>query len=111
MKLKTTRKAIKENAAKVLAVSYCSLQYLFNYREPFAYSTRVEGWACDYYDIGGGVIVSTGYAPIGEHVSYDVCRKYEELAQDIIFNNSAYEDKRTALDDLIQEFRKEVAKQ
>ena len=108
MKYKTTRKEIKENYT-VLKVSYCGLQSLFNCIEPFAYSTRAEGWACDYYYIGDNIVVSTGYAPIGTPVNYETCRKYEKRAEEIISRIWNYEERRDALDALIEEFIKEVA--
>lgn len=109
MKFKVTRKAIKEDYSKVLCVSYCGLQSLLNCEEPFAYSTRAEGWACDYYDIGRGVVISTGYAPIGTPVNYETCRKYEQKAEKIISNTWDYEERKSALTRLIADFREEVA--
>ena len=39
------------------------------------------GWACDYYELNGShgsVIISTGYAPQGEHIGYELMQKYEK---------------------------------
>ena len=81
MKFRTTQKEIRTGYVHVLKVGYCELQYLLSYESPVAYTTRREGWGCDVYDIGNGNAISTGYAPFGDiTVSYDLCRKYEDLA-------------------------------
>ena len=76
MKLRTTKKQIKDQAHKLYAVGYCSIQYLLRYESPFAYSAGVYGWSCDYYNVNG-VILSTGYSSIGELVNYDLIKEYE----------------------------------
>ena len=63
MKYKVTKKEIKAYHNQILQVGYCDLQDLLRFSEPVAYSTRAEGWACDYYEIDE-LIISTGYAPI-----------------------------------------------
>ena len=70
MKFKTTQKQIKTNYT-VIKVPYCGLQTLLRYRSPIAYTTRVEGWASDVYDLGYGVAVSTGYQPFGGDFGLD----------------------------------------
>ena len=86
MKSKFTRKEIKENYNIILEVGYCNLQNLLKYKEPFGYSTRAEGWACDYYELNNGVCVSTGYAPIGKgkQVSKEVFKKYDDKARKLL---------------------------
>ena len=89
MKFKTTKKAMKEIYYRILSVPYCELQSLLNYEEPIAYSTRAEGWACDYYYIDG-VLISTGYSTIGSKntkCDYDMMQEYEKQARVI---NSTY---------------------
>ena len=63
MKFKTTKKEMKENYDQILGIGYCNAQHLLKFENPIAYSTRSEGWACDYYDIDG-ILISTGYAPM-----------------------------------------------
>ena len=82
MKLKTTKKQIKENAHKIFSVGYCELDYLLKYNEPFAYSSGVYGWACDYYNIDG-TIISTGYQPIGKLIDYELVKRYNTKAREI----------------------------
>jgi hypothetical protein len=61
-KIKTTKKEMRQNHF-ILGVGYCTMQNLLYYYEPVAYSVRLEGWACDYYDIDG-IIISMGYSPL-----------------------------------------------
>lgn len=82
MKLKTTKKQIKDKAHKLFSVGYCELDYLLKYNEPFAYSAGVYGWACDYYNIDG-TIISTGYQPIGKLIDYELVKRYNNKAREI----------------------------
>jgi hypothetical protein len=81
MKLKTTKKQIRENANQLYSVGYCELDRLLVYQSPFAYSSGVYGWSCDYYKLNG-VVISTGYSPIGESIAYDLQKKYNNLAKE-----------------------------
>lgn len=109
-KYTTTKKAMKEEYKKIIGVGYCSLQNLLSFQEPFAYSTRAEGWACDYYDVGG-VLISTGYAPIDSRrtkSTYEICKKYDEAARKILCEFSLYEEQKEKVNDLLMEYIKEV---
>ena len=95
---------------KVLRVDYCGLQYLLRYADPFAYSSGAYGRSCDYYNIDG-VIISTGYNPIGESLDYDIIEKYEDNALKILLDdNNSYDEKKekvnNLLNELVQEFKK-----
>ena len=109
MKFKTTKKAMKDYEPR--AVGYCKLQSLLSYTDPIAYATRAEGWACDYYDLEGSngrkLLISTGYAPQGEPIGYELTQKYEHKAEKIAYTMS-YEDKKALLNDLIRAFVDEV---
>lgn len=106
MKTKETRKAIKARGCKILSVGYCNAQYLLYYEKPFAYSTRAEGWACDYY-LFNDVIISTGYAPIGDNINYFKLRECENKARAIVCDYKIpYEEKLEKLNELLNEFIK-----
>ena len=108
MKFKTTKKAIKENYDTILSIGYCNAQHLLKYEKEIAYSTRAEGWACDYYEVNG-VCISTGYAPIGISVDYETIRKYDLQAEKIAYNyDFTYEQKKTMIYDLLCQFISEV---
>ena len=102
MKIKALKKEFKDQ--NVLKVGYCKLQYLLNYKDPFAYSSGVYGWACDYYNIDG-VIISTGYNPIGKQVKTDILEHYNAQALKVLNNvNIEYQQKTKLLDNLLNDF-------
>lgn len=110
MKFKVTKKQMKENYDKIVKISYCNAQFLLRYAEPIAYSTRIEGWACDYYDIDG-VLISTGYAPLeakNTHCDYETVRRYDNMAMEIVNSNEDYETKKNKVNALLKQFIKEV---
>ena len=104
MKFKTTKKAVRAGYAHIIGTGYCSLQNLLYFRDPVAYSTRAEGWACDYYDFGSTVI-STGYAPLATRnamVSYERVRWYDDQAKAIIAQyDTPYEQRKEQVEALL----------
>ena len=102
MKCKVTKKEVRNNYYKILSVGYCDLQHLLKYKNPFGYSTRAEGWACDYYDIDG-VCISTGYSPLNSKNvvdDYKMQREYDGKAREL--------STREELDDLLKKFMDKV---
>lgn len=106
-KIKVTRKAMKEEYSKIIGIGYCNAQYLLKFEEPFAYSTRAEGWACDYYNING-VLISTGYSHIDSKnakTNYETTKKFEDKAREIACNyNLTYEEQKEQITSLLNEF-------
>ena len=111
MKFKVTKKEIRNNYDRIISIGYCNAQWLLKYEEPIAYSTRSEGWACDYYDVDG-VLISTGYAPLtarNTHSNYDIVRRYNEQAEKIACNCSlSHEERKTQINALLKKYIKEV---
>lgn len=107
MKYLTTKKAVRAGYAHIIGTGYCSLQNLLYFRDPVAYSTRAEGWACDYYDFSHTVI-STGYAPlttVNATVSYERVRYYDGKAGAIIAQyDKPYEQRKAEVEELLQAF-------
>ena len=109
MKFKTTKKAIKEGYYHIISVGYCELQYLLKGINPVAYSTRAEGWACDYYDIDG-VCICEGYSPIGNKntnkLSYDTIREYDNKAKELVcsYPTGSWHEVKEQLSTLLREF-------
>ena len=101
MKLKASKKEFK--GLNVLRVGYCKLQYLLQYKQPFAYSSGVNGWSCDYYDLDG-VIISTGYQPIGKQVNNEAVATYEDIARKVSSGALDYKEKEKLIDNLIKDF-------
>ncbi len=107
-KIKTTFKAIRSTYNNILSVGYCGLQSLLTYETPFAYSAGIYGWSCDYYDVNG-LIISTGYSPIGKKVNYDIVNEYELKAEKIRGNyDLKYDERRQAIENLLTEFAEKV---
>jgi hypothetical protein len=102
-KIKVTKKAIRANFKKIVKIGYGDMSSLLNYRSPFAYSIRTEGWACDYYEINT-ICISTGYAPIGENIDYNLLDTYEKKARMIQSDYSIpWEDQAKETDRLLLE--------
>ena len=111
MKYKVTKKQVNADYDQILKVGYCDLQYLLRFSEPVAYSTRSEGWACDYYEVYG-LLMSTGYAPIASknvNCDYNLIRSYNEKAREIYHKYSfKYEEQKEEIDKLLKEFIRKV---
>ena len=43
MKLKATKKQIRQNFNTILSIGYCDAQYLLDCKNPFAYSAGLNG--------------------------------------------------------------------
>ena len=105
MKSKMTKREIKSKYNNIIKVGYCQAQYLLNCEDAVAYSAGVNGWACDYYDIDG-VIISTGYAPIGKEADRNTIKKYNNEARALKYAN--YDEYKNELRKLISKFIDEV---
>lgn len=109
MKYRTTKKEIRNCGSSVYKVGYCRLQHLLHFNEPFAYSDGVYGWSCDYYKIDG-VIISTGYSPIGKSIDYSLCEEYDKKARAIIGNYGlTYDQQKTEVKALLDEFVQRIS--
>lgn len=112
-KYKTTKKAMNEDYTHIIGTGYCNLQFLLYFEEPFAYSTRAEGWACDYYDVDG-VLICTGYAPMRSKrtkSNYQIEHEYDGKAREIFDNRDlTYEDRKEQIETLLHEYIKAVKK-
>jgi hypothetical protein len=111
MKLKTTKSEIRNNTNRILGISAGALQHLLKYEDPFAYSSGVYGWNCDYYQIED-IVISVGYRPIKSirmNDDYEIIRTYEELARVGNHTNKTYQEikeiNRIQLLELIKELK------
>jgi hypothetical protein len=96
MKFKTTKKEILKNYTKIYAIGYCETYHLFYNLRPQAYLSGVYGWNADVYVLGGYVFI-TGYRPFGKTIPYDIVKKYDNMARDIVkeykFGDSDFDNK------------------
>ena len=110
MKYKTTKRDVLQayGSRNVISVGYCNLQTLLRYEDAEAYTAGTAGWNADVYDFGETAIV-TGYHPFGGIVpAYDMVRKYEEeasnLMADSIIEGEGFTERRAAMRNLIDRF-------
>jgi len=108
MNYKTTKKAVMNGYSNVIYTGYCDLQHLLNYESVSAHTERAEGWGADIYHISANTCIVTGYAPFGNiHPSYDIVKKYDDTAAEIIMrrdnNANAKEDCEHLIDAFIAE--------
>lgn len=110
-KIKLTKSILNTDYWNILGTGYCNLQYLLKFQEPFAYSTRAEGWACDYYNVNN-LLISTGYAPMKSKrvkSSWELEHEYDEAARKIIEDSSmSWKQKAAEVNRLLEEFAEKV---
>lgn len=111
MKFKTTKKAIRNNYTNIIKIGFDNLQHLLNYEKPIAYITRVEGWACDIYEINENTVISTGYDAFG-NITPDckIVREYDQKARQILCKNEPSDTIQRKLANLLGDFINEVTK-
>ena len=110
MKLKTTKKKIRDYFHFVIAAGYCSLSCLLNEQEVFSYCADQYGWNCDNYKYRN-VCISTGYRPISAQNTlkdYDISQKYEDLAREVNQNFHTYEQRQAEKTALIYKMIEEL---
>ena len=112
MKVKVSKKEVRENYKNIICLGYCSLSWLLHYNEADYYSCGVYGWACDYYKINNNTIISTGYNPIGKITpDYKITKEYDEKARSIICDYSlTYEQQKNRIEKLLNEYIEIVLK-
>lgn len=112
-KMKTTKKFIRENYQTIINVDYCNLQFLLRYEHPFGYTHGIYGWQCDFYDVNG-ICICTGYDTMATKKnpgpSYELTRKYDDLARSLL-NNNQHVVLKAKLDELLKEFIEEALKE
>lgn len=108
MKLRTTKKEVRQTHAYTIEVLYCGLQHLLSCENPIAYTTRAEGWGADVYEFGT-VAIATGAAPFGDvKPSYDLVRAYDRRAEAVTRGIRDWDLRKKRLRKLIDEFITEV---
>lgn len=90
MKLKATKKELRDNYYFIWGVGYCQLQNVERYLEPFSYCSGTYGWSCDNYELivdNKRVLLSTGYNYIDSknvnNVDYSKIEKLDKKVQEI----------------------------
>lgn len=105
MRTRVTKKEINNRFKHVLNVDFDLIPNLLFFIPSYYYSTRTEGWACDYYEISNEICFCSGYAPIGKEISRETQKKYEEKAKKVIQSKTFKQDtKRKKIESLILDF-------
>lgn len=106
MKYKTTAKALRENACNLRSAGYCDLQNLLRAHGANAYTSGVNGWNFDVYEVYG-LTICTGYRGMpGKRL--DGIAEYEKKAGDIWYDyNKSYDERCEEVEQLLHEFCKE----
>ena len=84
MKAKISKKDVNNRFRSVLCVDADLIPNLLFFNNAFAYSTRAEGWACDYYEATNSICLSSGYSPIGKNVNRELQQSFELKAKKVI---------------------------
>ena len=111
IKLKATKKEMRKHWY-ILSAGYCSMQSLLNEQRPLAYSTRAEGWACDYYEVDD-VLISTGYAPLSNKnmiEDYCIIKEYENKALETDFLFLHLDERKAKKEALLKELVNKLKK-
>lgn len=112
IKLKVSKRDIKNNFRNVLYCSYCELADLLSYKDANYNNANSYGWRNDIYLINNNTVIVTGYEPFGNiEIKTSVCKKYNEEAKKILNNrNFSFEAKKDELQNLIDKMIKEIIK-
>ena len=93
MKVKVSKRQVREDNYYILSIGYCEAQFLLRGENPQTYCCGVYGWSCDNYEITNEkhhLLISTGYAPVNTKnfkidnmKKYKITRKYDDKARTI----------------------------
>lgn len=113
MKQNVTMKYVTNNYRKRIAIGYCHAQYLLEGQEPSYYTHGIYGWNNDIYQVDYDTVIITGYRNLRGNIDYkyETLEKYEKEASHI-YNSIgiSYDDKITKINNLLNQFIKEVTK-
>lgn len=112
MKIRTTKKAIRDSYSNIICLGYCSLRAL-DYLDADYYCIRREGWAFDAYVISNDTVIVTGYAPFGNiKPTYTSIEAYNKKLIPIIDKyreTTNYERFIAEIQELVKQFAEEVS--
>lgn len=112
IKLKVSKRDIRNNFKNVLCCSYCELTDLLNYKNANYYNANQYGWRNDIYLIDNNTVIVTGYEPFGNiELQKNICKKYNNEAKKIRQNfGFDYDKQKIKLQKLIDKMISEVIK-
>lgn len=107
MKIKATRKMIKNNYSNIINVGYANLQHLFFYDTSKYYNCGVYGWNWDGYELDENTCIITGYRnTLGDSIDINYIQEIDNKARKIVnsWGTWSLEDKKQKLNELKNEF-------
>ena len=106
---KVTKKYVRQNYSRIIAVPYCELYHVLNPFRRFGHTEREEGWGADCYYVDFNTAIVTGYAPFGNYTAkYELCKKYENLAKEVYERETDWHIISDTCRQLMKDFAKEV---
>ena len=101
MKIKVTKKSIKDNFMHVYIMDETKAQAIFYGQSPAYYTSGIYGWNCDVYIVDYNTVVTVGYRPFGERlpeaIEKDMFKKAERVKESRKYNYSETTRKITAI--------------
>ena len=90
MKVKVSKKSIKENFRNVYQLSITKAYTIFRGQSPAYYTAGIYGWNCDVYIINEDTAVTVGYRPFGdclpEAIEKDMLKKAKRVRDSNKYN-------------------------
>ena len=121
IKLKVSKREIRNNFKNVLYCGYCELADLLSYKNANYYNANNYGWRNDIYLIDNNTVIVTGYEPFGNiEIPRDISKKYNDIAYRIKKNGLKdaqtkkitfdYNILKDNIDEVIEEMTQEIIK-
>ena len=90
MKVKVSRKSIKDNFRNVYCLDMSKANTIFYGQSPAYYTAGIYGWNCDVYIINEDTAVTVGYRPFGDYlpeaVEKEMMKKAERVRESNKYN-------------------------
>lgn len=103
-----TRKDLYKVAKIVVQVGAWGVQHLVRNAQKIGYNIGIYGHNWDAYNIGGGVVVCTGFRNLtGQNVNA-LARKYDEKAREILQKALPYQEREQQVEQLLKSFTAEI---
>ena len=110
MKVRVQEKELKKAFPVIVSIGYCNAEYLLHFEEPDFYTCGTYGWKADHYKIKG-VLISTGYVPLGKIKNWELVKEYNQKAKNVILNmNCTKEEQKLFVNELLTEFIEKITK-
>lgn len=90
MKVKVSKKSIKENFRNVYCLDMSKANTIFYGQSPAYYTSGIYGWNCDVYIIDNNTAVTVGYRPFGDCLPEAIEKDMFQKAKKIEWSSKSY---------------------